>query len=119
MVDRNEWRPWEMEGITELQYYHRLHLESSKIIEDLGEALQKMERDRDGWAEMTRDYKRDLGEFVRRGPEGMVFEVIPKDRWKRIVEFLELSSRRGRILSDLAMVLRAGDLLAEIEAEDG
>lgn len=31
----NEWYPWKEEGITELAYYHKLYLESSKTIEEL------------------------------------------------------------------------------------
>ena len=109
-TDGNEWRPWEKEGITELQFYHRLQLENSVVID-------KLERDRDWWAAVARDYKRDLGEAMRHGPDGLAFEVISKVRWERIVEFLRLVVARGTELSELEMTICARAILLEMEED--
>lgn len=38
--DENEWRPWREYGITELQYFHKIHLERSFEIASLEEKLR-------------------------------------------------------------------------------
>jgi hypothetical protein len=85
---------------------------------ELRTALNKMTGDRDFWVATACDYKRDLGEVMRHGPDGIAFKVIPEDKWNRIKEFVVAVEKRGVELLELDMTIRARRVLEEIEEED-
>jgi hypothetical protein len=42
--------------------------------------IEELEKDRDWWASVACDYKRDLGEAIRRGPHGLAWVMVTHDQ---------------------------------------
>jgi len=79
--------------------------------------LDKMTADRDFWSATACDYKRDLGQAMRHGPDGLAFKVIEEDKWERIKSFMQLVATRGEEIQELEMTIRARAILLELEED--
>ena len=87
-------------------------------LREMRNQLNGMTEDRDFWAATACDYKRDLGEVMRHGPDGIAFKVIPEDKWNRIKEFVVAVELRSIEMKELNTTFKARALLLEIEEED-
>lgn len=59
-----------------------------RVILELSAKSDQLEKDVQWWAATATDYKRDLGELVRKGPHGVAFEVVTHEQLRDAVEYM-------------------------------
>lgn len=80
-------------------------------IRSLRKRVEELERDREWWASIARDYKHDLGEYMRRGPAGLAWEMVSHKQidaaWSVAERYFRASIGTGaglRVLEQLGIV---------------